>query len=363
MKKNVFSKSLILFCGTLFLGCSNHSAVNLYPKHKSLSQDRLFLLDKPFANSQLQSKGLGLFKSAILDVVAPKVVDNMIDIVGKSMVEISGKHSQTKTKSARVTDYFYEDGNYKVPKNSKPAYHMVFVSAEFGEEQEAWRPEGFDTSLERKFQSLNLMGKPKFYMEATIFPVPDTQYMEIVPTYLFYNTHFNTKGMDQKRDLALRFSFSEIGAGETTFSDGTIVLKEVNVGEAYSTQELAGVKTDYLMMPQISASQQGKSGGYTLSVDVTETRDVNEWLASLGESISQSKSEIANRLYVTEEQQLLQETALQKALIEVKKVELQLKELEANTGSALERLELESQLLDKQAEAQRLKIQYQKLKI
>lgn len=364
MKKNIFSKSFILVCGTFFLGCSQNSGVNLYPKHKSLSQDRLFLVDKPFANSQqLESKYLGVLKGTILDVVAPQLVDNMIDVVGKSIVEISGKNSQTKTKSARVTDYFYEDANYKINKNLKPAYHMIFVSAEFGEEQEAWRPVNFDAKLEKDFQALNLMGQPKFYIEATISPILNTQYMEIVPTYLFYNRHFNPRGMDQKRDLELRFSFSEIGTNDTTFSSGTIVLQDVKVGEAYGVKELAGVKTDYLMMPQISASKQGKSGGYTLRVDVTETRDINEWLASLGESISQSKSEIANKLYVTEEQKVIQETALEQALIEVKKIELQLKELQANGGSELEKLELESQLLDKKAEANRLGIQYRKGKI
>jgi hypothetical protein len=362
MKKNIFSKSFMLFFGTLFLGCTQNNTIGLYPKHKSLSQERLFLIDKPFANSHTQSKSIGFFKSAILDVIAPQLVDNMIDVVGKSIVELSGKNSQTKTKSARITNYFYEDADYKIGKDTS-AYHMVFVSAEFGEEQEVWRPANFDTRLHRDFQALNLVGKPKFYMEVSIFPIPNTQYMEVMPTYLFYNRHFNNQGIDQKRDLELRFSFSEIGANDTTFSSGTIVLQDVKVGEEYGVKELAGVKTDYLMMPQISPSKQGKSGGYTLRIDVTETRDINEWLATLGESIIQSKTEIAHKLYVTDEDKILRDTAIQKAKIEVKKVELKLEELKASGASELEKLELESQLLDKKAEVNKLSIQYGKAKI
>jgi len=362
-KKHIFSKGFLFICGTLFVGCHPNNAVNLYPDDKSLSQDRLFLVDQPFAHSGLQSKSIGILKSTILDVIAPQLVDNMIDVVGKSIVEISGKNSQTMTKSAKLTDYFYEGANYKIDKKRKPAYHFVFVSAEFGEEKEVWRPVNFDTGLEREFHALSLVGQPKFYMEATIEPILNTQYMQVVPTYLFYNTHFNPKGMDEKRDLELRFSFSQIGEVDTTFSQGSIVLRDVKVGQEYGVKELAGVKTDYLMMPQISDSKEGKSGGYTLRVDVTETRDINEWLASLGESISHSKQEIAKQLYVTEEQKVMQETALQKAQIEVKKIKLQLKALEENDGSALEKLELESQLLDKKAEANRLGIQYRKAKL
>lgn len=356
-KNNLVSKSLMLLCGTFFLGCSQNQTISLYPKHKSLSQDRLFFIDKPFANSQLQAKRLGVFKGGILDVLAPQLVENMIDVVGKSMVEISGKNNQSITKSAKATDYFYQDASYK-----KSGYHMVFVSAEFGQEKEAWRPVNFDAELERSFQALNLVGQPRFYMEATIVPIADTQYMEIVPTYLFYNTHLNPKGMDQKRDLELRFSFSEIGSSETIFTDGTVILRDVKVGEEYGKQELAGIKTEYMLMPQISPSKQGKSGDYTLRVDVTETRDITEWLANLGEIVSQSKSNMAQKIYLTEEEKIIQETALKQAQIEVQKTQLALEELKTNGASQLEILTLKSQLLEKQAQANQLAVQYGKAK-
>jgi len=361
MKRSIIEKGFVFLCGSLFLGCSGQNAmVNLYPKDKSLSQERLFLVKKPFANSkQLQAKSLS---KTIIDVVAPELVNNMIDVVGKSIIEISGKNNQTKTKSAKITDYFYQNGNYKTSNLQEPAYHMVFISGEFGEEKEAWRPVNFDTNLDTSFRTLNLVGKPKFYMEASIIPIANTQYMQVVPTYFFYNTHFNSSGMDQRRDLELRFSFSEIGAIDTTYSSGSIVLKDVKVGEEYGSKELAEVSTDYLMMPQVTSSAN-YSGGYTLRVDVTETRDINEWLASLGEIISRSKEKLADKLYVTQEQRIIRETALKKAKIEVRKIELQLEEQRTTGASEVEILELESQLLDKKAEANQLSIQYGKLRI
>jgi hypothetical protein len=365
-RKKLVKKSVLFVCTSLFFGCVGNSKTTLYPKVNSLAQERLFLRDKPFVRSDikptipfpLQPKTRGVMTAsvatALIGTIAPKLIDTTVDIVGKSIVALSGKNDESITIGAEFSNFFYKNSTYNLTSPTRnPAFNLLFISGEFGDEAESWRPKGFDTSQESVFKTLHLVGKPNFYMEAKVFPVPGNQYMEIVPTYIFYNRQFNSKGLDDKRDLSIHFSFYDLNdkSKSNLISEGSLSFRDVQVGKEYTSKELADVRTTFIEMPTISADKKGYSGGYRLNVTVTETRDINEWLASLGETISNSKDEITSKLYVSEEDKIDRETDLAKAAIQVEIVEARLEEAKANGMSKADILRLKSELLDKKAEA------------
>ncbi len=378
-RKKIIQKSVAFVCATLLVGCVGESRTTAYPKVNSLSQERLFLRDKPFVRSNVQptipfplkepiSKGsivAGVTK-ALIGTIAPTLIDTTVDIVGKSIVALSGKDDESTTIEAELSNFFYRDDTYNLTSPDRnPAFNLLFISGEFGDEVEAWTPKGMDTTQADIFKTLHLVGKPNFYLEAKIFPVPGNKYMEIVPTYMFYNRHFNPNGTDSKRDLSIHFSFYDLNNKSTRnlISDATILFRDVEVGREYSSKELADVRTTFIKMPSISESKKGYSGGYNLVVQVTETRDINEWLASLGESISKSKKEIVSKLYVSDEEKIERETALAKKKIEVEIMEEKIKEAKARGANKTELLMLKSELLDKKAEANKEAIKYGKPRI
>jgi len=378
VKKNLLKKSVIFVCAGLLLGCvGNTTQTNIYPTVKSLSQERLFLRDKPFVRSDIQptipfppprvvkTRSGPAILSAFLDVVAPELIEGTVDLVGKSIVEISGKNDETTTIKANLSNFFYKDAIYNLTSTKNPAFNLLFISGEFGETAERWEPKGLDSTQAEVFKLLHLVGKPNFYMEARIFPIPGNQYMEIVPTYIFYNRQFNSKGLDSRRDLEIHFSFYDINgqADRNLLSDGSVILRDVQVGKEYTEKELADVRTTFIKMPKISETKRGYSGGYNLKVSVTETRDINEWLASLGESISGAKTDISSKLYLTDEEKIIRDTSLAKAKIEVEIMEERIKEARRRGDSKAELLELESRLLDKKAEANKEAIRFGKSKL
>ena len=378
-EKKIVKKSVLLMLSSLLFGCvgSNTSLKN-YPEVNSLAQERLFLRDKPFVRSNIQptipfpvdpkkktrSTAISAVKM-LIDVVAPDLIGGAVDFVGKSMVAISGKDDATTSIDAKFSNFFYKDETYNLTSSSSPAFNLLFISGEFGESAKKWHPKGLDSTQRGVFDTLNLVGEPNFYMEARIFPVPETQYMEVVPTYIFYNRTFNPKGMDSRRDLQIRFSFYglEGQAKKNLFSEGTVVLRDVQVGKEYGENELADVRTTFIKMPKIAESKKGYSGGYTVNVSVTETRDINEWLATLGESISDSKDEIASKYYLSDEAKIERDLALAKAEISVKIMQEEYDEAVRLGKSKVEQLRLESKLLEKKAEANKKAVEYGKQKL
>ena len=379
-EKKIVKKSILLMLSTLFVGCvGNNASVKNYPEVNSLAQERLFLRDKPFVLNYVQptipfpidpkkkktrSPGTSAIKM-LIDVVAPDFIGGAIDFVGKSMVAISGKDDTTTTIDAQFSNFFYKDATYNLTSSTNPAFNLLFISGEFGESAKKWYPNELDSTQRGVFETLHLVGEPNFYMEAKIFPVPETQYMEVVPTYIFYNRTLNPKGMDSKRDLQIRFSFYglEGQAKKNLFSEGRVVLRDVQVGKEYGEKELANVRTTFIKMPKIAESKKGYSGGYTVKVSVTETRDINEWLASLGESISDSKEEIISKYYLTDEAKIERDLALAKAKINVRIVQEEYDEAVRLGKSKVEQLRLESKLLEEKAAANREAIKYGKEKL
>lgn len=383
-QKNFIQKSIALVCTTLLFGCVGGKRTTAYPKVNSLSQERLFILDKPFIKSDAQptipfpleekeesdnKKSINTMEAVVqvlIGNIVPNLIDTTVDIVGESIIALSGKNDQSTTIEAKLSNFFYKDNGYNLNLlDRNPAFNILFISGEFGEEAEAWTPKQIDDSQVKNFKKLNLVGKPNFYLEAKIFPIPGNKYMEIVPTYMFYNRHFNPHGMDSKRDLLLHFSFYDLNNNSTQnlISDGSIVFRDVEVGREYTSKELADVRTAFIKMPSISESKKDYSGGYNLVVQVTETRDINEWLASLGESISKSKKDIRSKLYVSEEEKIEQDRVLAKRKIEVEIIEEKIKEAEARGDSKEEILNLKLELLDKKAEANKEAIKYGKPRI
>ena len=376
--KNILKKTAIFACVGLLLGCvGDKYQTNVYPQVKSLFQERLFLRDKPFVRSDIkptisfepsQTKSFSLMGlgGMLFDVVAPELIEGSIDLVGQSIVEISGKNNKITTIHAGISNFFYKDTSYNLTsQKANPAFNLLFISGEFGDTVEDWIPKGLDSTQAEVFKTLHLVGKPNFYMEAKIFPIPGKQYMEIVPTYVFYNRQLNSKGLDSRRDLEIHFSFYDIDSqsDKNLLSDGNVILRDVQVGKEYTEKELANVRTSFIKMPKISETKKGYSGGYKLKVSITETRDINEWLASLGEKISHSKSDISSKLYLSDEEKIERDTILAKAKIEVQIMEEIINEAELRGDSKAELLELESQLLDKKAAANKEAVKFGKSKL
>jgi len=364
--KTVVKQSIACISGGLLFGCSQNSLTP--PNLERLSQERLFFTDKVFVKSNVQptvaypkeenkdkaitkSITIGALAGAIIGEIAPRLIDSGIDIVSKSIVRLSGKDDETSSIEAVASNFFYKDADFNMPNQSTPELNILFASAVFGEETKPWEPKGADSSLER----LNIVGKPNFYLEAKVFPIPGNKYMEIVPTYMFYNRVLNSKGSDRKRDLAINFSFYDLenSSENNLISEASIVFKDVEVGKEYGDKELAGVRTIFMEMPTISTEKKGYSGAYNLKVNVTETRDVNEWLAALGESISASKSEIASQLYVTREERITLQENLQKAKNELKIIEMKITRAKEEGMSELEILKLENEKIEAEAKVQR----------
>ena len=378
----IVKKSILLMLWSLLVGCSGtNTPVNNYLEVNSLSQERLFLIKKPLvfshvsptipfpspleANRKTKSGGVSPVIKALVDVVAPDLIEGSMDLVGKSILTISGKNDETTTIEAKFSNFFYKDATYNLIASENPSFNLLFISGEFGESVENWRPKGLEHKQQKALQSLHLVRKPNFYMEARIFPIPETQYMEIVPTYIFYNRTFNPKGRDSKRDLEIRFNFYEINnsSDNNLFSEGRVVLRDVRVGKEYSEKELANVRTTFIKMPKISEHKKGYSGAYNLKVSVTETRDINEWLASLGETISASKKDMSSKIYLSEEVKIDRDTSLAKAKIEVQIIEAKIEEAKFSNLSEATILELEKKLLDKKALANKEAIKFGKSKI
>ena len=380
LTRNIVQKSVLLLFGTLLLGCMESTPKkNLYPNINSLSQERVFLIDKPFVISEVQPtisfvppssssekrRNGAAILSALFEVVAPELIEGTVDLVGKSIIEMSGKNDEVTTIDATLSNFFYKDSTYNLAATKDPAFNVLFVSGEFGESSKTWEPKGLDSTQRDLFQTLHLVGKPNFYMEAKIFPVPGNQYMEIVPTYMFYNRTFNSKGFDSQRDLAIHFGFYNLNSQSDSnlFSDGNVILRDVQVGKEYTQKELAKVRTTFIKMPKIDEAKKGYSGGYNLKVSVTETRDINEWLASLGKTISGSKTKISSKLYVSDEEKIERDLTLKKAKIQVEIMQEKIKEAQLRGDSKAELLKLESQLLDKKADANKEAIRFGKSKL
>jgi hypothetical protein len=153
--------------------------------------------------------------------------------------------------------------------------------------------------------------------------------------------------------LGIYFSFYDLESSseKNAISEGSVIFKQVQVGKEYGAKELAGVRTHFIKMPSISKEKKGYSGGYNLVVRVTETRDINEWLASLGQTISSSKKEISETLYVTDERKIGLERAYEKAKNEVAIMEAVIEEARAKNMKKSEILKLQGRLSEKKSDA------------
>ena len=378
-QKKIVKKSILLtYLTLLFGGCMGDNKTISYPQVDSLTQERLFLIDKPFVKSDIKPtipfpprlktrNGVRGLANALIGTIAPNLIDTTVDIVGKSIITLSGKNSNTTTIEAKLSNFFYKNSTYNLTSlDRNPSFNLLFISGDFGKETGEWTPKGIDKTQLDNFKALHLVRKPNFYLEAKIFPIPGNRYMEIVPTYMFYNRAFSNKGSDsERRDLSIHFSFYDLNSKsmQNLISDATISFRDVKLGVEYTSKELANVRTTFIKMPSISDTKRGYSGGYNLLVQVTETRDINEWLASLGESVLKSKKEIISKIYVSEEEKIEHEATLAKKKIEVDIIEEEIKEAEKSGANKIEILKLKSELLDKKAEANREAIKYGKPRI
>ncbi|CAA6801860.1 MAG: Unknown protein [uncultured Sulfurovum sp.] len=369
--KKLMKQSILFLFGGLSLGCVGSNSV--HPTNlEGLFQQRIFFSEKPFVQTDVEAtiayptnqdsdtsreKGMGLASlgSAIVGSIAPQLIERGVDMFANSIVALSGKDDQSTQMYAEASNFFYKNEMFNMPNKTRPQLNILFVSAVFGDSKDRWIPTGLDHDERNVFKALNIVGKPNFYMEAKLFPIPGNKYMEIVPTYIFYNRLLNSKGMDTRRDLAINFSFFDLEnqSDSNLISQESIVFKDILVGKEYGSKELAKVRTKFMQMPSISSEKQGYSGAYNLKVSVTETRDINEWLAALGEEISNSKNTISSKLYVTKEEKIRYEENLQKAKLELKSVQAQIIQAKENDTSELEMLELETKLVSAEAKVKR----------
>jgi len=367
--KNLLKRMVLLVIVTLFFGCVG-VGLKEPSSTSSLAQERLFLrkvplvenhvlptipFPSPSATRTISLMGVG---SSMLNVVAPDFLDGAVDFIGESIIKLSGKNDKTTTVSAELSNFFYKDATYNVtPQENQPVFNLLFISGNFGEQQIAWQPKGLDSLQKEALERLYLATPPNFFMEAKLFPLPHKQYMEIVPTYIFYNKKLNSKGFDGKRDLAIRFSFYDLDS-KRMVSEGSVILKNVQVGKEYGEKELASMRTPFMKMPKISEEKKGYSGGYRLKVSVTETRDINRWLASLGEKISHSEKKIRSQFYLSEDEKIEQNRVLANAKIDVEIAKEKLEEAKRRGASTTELLELKRDVLEKKATANKKAIAF-----
>jgi len=364
-EKKIVKKSVLILVSILVFGCVGDNMV--LPKENSLSQERLFLVKNSFVKNRVEPtvsfpkesdvEGKAILSAglinAVIGTIAPSLIENSLDFMGKSIVKLSGENEKTTTVESEISNFMFKDENYNTSHQEKPQFNLVFTSANFGKSEHKWEPKGLARLEKDGFQKLNIVGKPNFYMEAKIFPLPGNKYMEIVPTYMFYNKQFNSKGFDERRDLSVSFSFYDLESvsSKNSISEGSIAFKDVQVGREYTAKELAGVRTRFLKMPTISKEKKGYSGGYNLVMRVTETRDINEWLASLGETIIGSKNKISQKLYVTDERKIELEKSYEKAKNEVAIMEAMIDEAKEKKMSKSEILKLKGRLFEKKSDA------------
>lgn len=385
MLQNRFKKGGIIIMLCTFLGgCTGTPPITT----KGISQEKLILRDKPFIDPILtgnlkptislkrqtgDDKAMGAIGGAIVASVAPRFIEKGVDVVGKAVAKMAGKDQKPFSVEAQTTNFFFKGKNYHflpIPDekfNDEPSFSLVFMSGRFGDTKqkenninktiEKWKPSSdfLDESQSKEFNQLQLIGEPNFYIEAKVFPLPGN-YIEIAPTYMFYNRPLGSSASDKYRDLALDFTLYEIeeASKPSVISHSTIPLKDVAFGTEYHLKDFANARTGFMKIPSIDASQE-YSGAFMLKVKLTETKDVNEWLAALGDAISESKDDIADSMkpYVSKKAKIEAQKEYQLASIEVEIAQANWEEAQEQYDKGeitkAQFLEIEKKLIEKKA--------------
>lgn len=347
----------------LFIAC-DHS---LTPSQYTVTnQTRLILKSAPFIDREeddieasvvsLNSedkRNESVIASAVLTTIAPVFIEKGIDIIGQAIIKLSGKEDETSYIEATTSNFFFRE-----TRQNPAVSQIIFVDGSFGHSPKgAWYPKPHDEDEEENIERLHMADEPNFYMEATIFLLPNHKYLEIVPNYIYYNKHLNQKGSDNFRDLEIRFSFSDpsVKSAKNLISEGHIILKDLEVAKVYTHKELAQSRTSFMIAPSIAKDQKGYSGAFNLNVKVTETRDINKWLLALGDSIVEQKEKITTSLYQSKDTKIDATLKYEEALIDIKITEAKIEEAKAKEESKSSILALEKELLTKKAKAKKLK--------
>lgn len=386
MLQNRFQKGGIIIMLFSFLGgCAGTPQITT----KGISQEKLILREQPFIDPILtknlkptvflkkepkDDRAMGAIGGAIIASVAPRFIEKGVDVVGKAVAKMAGKDQKPFSVEAQTTNFFFKGKNYHFlpihdeESNDEPSFSLIFMSGRFGDTKqkehstnqtiEKWKPssDALNENQSKEFNQLHLIGEPSFYLEAKVFPLPGN-YIEIAPTYMFYNRPLGSSVSDKYRDLALDFTLYEIeeASKPSVISHSTIPLKDVAFGTEYHLKDFASARTGFMKIPNIDASQE-YSGAFMLQVKLTETKDLNEWLAALGDAISESKDDIANSIkpYVSKKAKIEAQKEYQLASIEVEIAQANFEEAQEQYDkeeiTKAQFLEFEKKLIEKKAE-------------
>ena len=302
MQNNV--KILILLTMLLASGCANQGQI-LSDTQNSVTELRIY-------NEQCLFEGEAA-APALLAPIVTSVLSNSLSRFGSALRKLGEEETYTET------DY----RNFQIT-TDKPFRCIQVVKGNFGTP---------DASLtvglkqpKKMPQSINLTGKPHFFIELMISRSANGQFLALTPTYFEYNRLLkNGAAINTKRTLALQFSFHAAGkaADDRSAVGTTLGLGQVPVGtvrdyrfKPYSL-DLQGAQS--LWFPTFvpakkggeaasSSStnpQPGDSSGsagdadmvpMTMSVTVAETRSARPFIIFLADVFDDTKDEIQTEL-------------------------------------------------------------------
>lgn len=292
-------------------------------------------------------------------ILLPKLIDKGIDLTVAAVRKVSGKDDASVTRYAEASGYFYashqsdDGGPKKIKTTLAPDMGcLVLARAGFGplkeEEKKAdWKKMSEKEDLPEWLEKeLVLHRLPSFYLEVKPSLSNDQTAFRLETAYLY--------SQDPKvSGLAVVYSFATPGGGDNaTFATGKLVFEKVPEGEPMAVGQrnthwmpllpfgetvqdlIAQQETDAAALTALDLELKEVKGNSELSdeekenqksviarkqlslqdatnsriktlefhspvdltVAVTETRDVNRWLALISETLEESKTELGDAL-------------------------------------------------------------------
>lgn len=262
------NKLLIVFGVTLLSGCvaNDYSVKGTDSKAQVLSQTsfndtRVFLLKScpitqiPLASNKKES---GAAIAAVAATIGPPLIEAGIDLIGSSLIAASGKDDETTTITAQTSDYFYKNVFNKEKKSFITAQNdsskcIVFIEGSFGKTQKEgrWYPKSLGTSDEAKarWDFSQLIGPPKLYIEANMVVPDGRSEFKIIPRYVLYKEHLNSKGFDKERDILVNFEI-ETGLSKDKGSSSGFKLTKLTEGSYVESTQLNVKSTSFFPIPE-----------------------------------------------------------------------------------------------------------------
>jgi len=170
-----------------------------------------------------------------------------------------------------------------------------------------------------KFRSIGayLAEDPRVFFEGQIRRSTDKTAIAIGPSFLAYNEPIGPAARSNVRDLIFSFAISAPGSSpdDNSGTVGQLQFNDVSFGTWVMYDSLTPEKISFPETPWIPLVTTEHPVPVTLSITVSETRDANEFLLFVADTLSGSKEQL--------------ETALQKTLVASERIKLREQEAES----------------------------------